>query len=311
MRTALRHRPVTSLGSGGSKQKGASNVNLMSKKLAVTLGASVLSVSLLGGAALAAFPPSDQGAFVQEHPKGDKLKDVLDGLVSKGVITAAQEDQILDAVKNHAGKDHKGDAARHVFANLMEDAAKYLGLSAADLKAKLPGTSLGALADSMPPHSRNGLIATLTDSVNAAIAKAETAGTLTKEQADKARTEAPEHIARFVDHKFEQRKPGGPKPTAFIGNVFEVVRDYTGLSQKDIMSGLKDGKSLADLAIGAGKTRDGLIKAITDAANAKIDKAAAENKITAEQATKYKADVANAVAELVDRKGGKLTTAGH
>jgi len=300
-------------------------VNLMNKKVALTLGASVLSVGLLGSAAFAAFAPVsdesvartqtpiDQSVDAQEHPKGDKLKALLDGLVAKGVITQTQEDKILEAAKDAAGKhgdkkDRKGDAARHVFANLMEDSAKYLGLSAADLKAKLPGTSLGALADSMAPKSRAGLIATLTDSVNAAIAKAQAENRLTKEQADKARTEAPEHIAKFVDHKFEQHKATAPNARMFIGDAFAVVRDYTGLSQKDIMAGLRDGKSLAELATGAGKTRDGLIKAIVDAANTRIDKAAADGKFTADQATQLKAEVAKAVTTLVDRKG-KLTAA--
>jgi hypothetical protein len=297
----------------------------MNKKVALTLGASVLSVGLLGSAAFAAFAPVsgetfaqtqspvDQTVDTEEGPKGDKLKALLDGLVSKGVITQAQEDKILEAAKDAAGKhgdkkDRKGDAARHVFASLMADSEKYLGLSGADLKTKLQGTSLGALADSMPPKSRSGLIATLTDSVNAAIAKAFSENKLTKEQADKARTEAPEHIAKFVDHKFEQHKAKAPNARMFIGDAFAVARDYTGLSQKDIMAGLRDGKSLAELATGAGKTRDGLIKAIVDAANAKIDKAAAGGKATADQATELKAEVAKAVPALVDRKG-KLTAA--
>lgn len=288
----------------------------MHRKVALAAGASVLTVGLLGSAALAAFAPVggdstadmaaqlDPSVTAQERG-GDKLKAILDGLVTKGVITQAQEDSILAAMKDAAGQ-HR-DGAKHIYANLLNDSAQYLGLSMGDLKTKLPGTSLGALADATPGKSRAGLIAVLTEKVNAAIAKAEADGKLTKEQADKARAEAPEHIAKFVDHKYDQRPPTttrGPKAIAFIGDVFGVTREYLGISQRDLMTALRDGKSLGEVAAAtAGKSRDGLVAAITSAANTRIDKARADGKITAEQATQLKADLSAAVTQIVDRKG--------
>jgi len=288
----------------------------MRKKAALAAGAGILTVGLLGSAALAAFAPVavdptvesiaqlDQAAAPAERG-GDKLKAILDGLVAKGVITQAQEDSILAAVNDSAGT-HR-DAAKHIYADLMKDAAQYLGLSMGDLKTKLPGTSLGALASATPGKSREGLIAALTDAVNAAIAKAQADGKLTTEQADKARTEAPEHIAKFVDHKYEQRPPTaarGPKAAAFIGDVFGATRDYLGITQQALMTSLRDGKSLGEIANATtGKSRDGLIAAITNAATAKIDKAQADGKLTAEQATQLKSDLTATVTQMVDRKG--------
>ena len=74
---------------------------------------------------------------------------------------------------------------------------------------------------------------------------------------------------------------------------------------------LRSGKSLGEIADSIpGKNRQGLINAITAATNTKINKAAADGKITAEQAATLNAAVANAVTKLVDRKMTLNTTTG-
>ena len=84
------------------------------RKLAIAAGAGVAGLGLFGMVALAAFAPDTGGgtrAFVAptgaqsavEKPKPqDKLKDLLDGLVAKGVITQTQETTILAAVNDRS-----------------------------------------------------------------------------------------------------------------------------------------------------------------------------------------------------------------
>ena len=292
------------------------SVSFRSKKLLVAAGAGALTAALLGGAALSAFAPvtydpvseveARLGTAAPANSGTDKLKAILDALVAKGVITAAQEDAVIAAIRDAEPK--RDGELKRILAGLFEESAKYLGTTTADLRTKLPGTSLGAIADKTTGKSRAGLVADLQNSVNAAIDRALAANKITKEQSDKAKAEAPEHIAKFVDHVYEQRTPKTTtralKVTEFVGDVFAAARDYLGITQADLTKALREGKSLGDIAnTTAGKSKDGLVALLTTAANAKIDKAKTDGKITAEAATAFKAQVGAAVTALVDRKG--------
>jgi polyhydroxyalkanoate synthesis regulator phasin len=304
---------------------------MFGRKAILVVVTAAIGVSLLGGAALAAFAPQAApadafsvlpqlaGAPVTERgPKpgdhADKLKAILDALVTKGVITQAQEDNILAALKDadtdkrkDADSDkRKEDVAKHVFADLFEQSATYLGMKPADLRAKLPGTSLGAIADTTTGKTRTGLVAYLNAAVSNAIAKLLADGKITKEQADKATADAPAQVAKFVDTKYPEHKPQpvrGPKAAAFIAEANKVARDYLGLPDADLNAQLRAGKSLGEIAAATtGKSRDGLIAALTQDANTRLDKAKADGTINADQFLQLQSDVSKAINELVDRK---------
>jgi len=295
------------------------SVSFRSKKVLLAAGAAALTAALLGGAALAAFAPvtdydpvsaveAQLGITAPANSGTDKLKTILDALAAKGVITAAQVDSILAAVRDAEPK--RGDGAlKRILGNLLDGSAKYLGLTMGDLKTKLPGTSLGAIANATPGKSRAGLVADLQNSVNAAIDKALAANTITKDQSDKAKADAPGQIAKFVDHVYEQRPAPKtttrvPKVTEFVGDAIGVVRDYLGITQADLTKAMREGKSLGEIANATpGKSRDALVAQLTTAANTRIDKAATDGKVTAAVAAALKGQVGSAVTALVDRKG--------
>src|SRR5437867_12354908 len=256
------------------------------KALAIAT-ASVFGLGLLGSAAVAALAPvstgvlADQGTAASVDAKGpkpgapDKFKAILDALVAKGVITQAQEDAILAALKDAAGQKDRDDVLERILRVLFEQSATYLGIAPADLKAKLPGTSLGAIANATPGKSRDGLIAYLTKAAKDAIAKLLADGKITKDQADKATASVPDHVAKFVDHTYTKPTPRAvtPKVQMFIGDAITAARTYLGLQPADLMAQLRAGKSLGEIANAtAGKSRDGLIAAIATQANANIDK---------------------------------------
>ncbi|MDP9282284.1 MAG: hypothetical protein M3P38_09330 [Chloroflexota bacterium] len=294
------------------------SVSFRSKKVLLAAGAAALTAALLGGAGLAAFAPvtydpvseveAQLGQVAPANSGTDKLKAILDALVAKGVITAAQVDAIVAAVRDAEPNRGAGEIKR-ILANLLDASAKYLGLTIGELKTKLPGTSLGAIANTTPGKSRAGLVADLQNVVNSAIDKALAANTITKDQSDKAKAEAPGQIARFVDHVYEQRPAPKtttrlPKVTEFVGDAIGVARDYLGISQVDLTKALREGKSLGEIAnTTAGKSRDGLVAQLATAANTRIDKAMTDGKVTLEAATALKGQVGAAVAALVDRKG--------
>lgn len=312
------------------------------RKAAIAITTTILGTALLGGAALAAFAPapfetelvagldttpSAQAGQPDRPDKTDKMKQILDALVAKNVITQAQEDAILAALKG----DRTGEELLHrVLGALFDQTVTYLGTNAKDLRTALPGTSLGAIADKTAGKSKAGLVTALTSYTNSAIDKAAAEAKITADQATKAKSMAPEQITKFVDHVYPAKAPRtvtpkapkgpqGPKaprvapaPTvqSFIGDATAAAREYLGLSATDLATSLRAGKSLGEIADGtAGKTRTGLIATITLSTNTKIDKAVADGKLKADQATALKATVLNAVTTLVDRKApAKATT---
>lgn len=286
-------------------------MNRIGRRAAVIAVTAIFGLGLMGSAAFAAFAPTPSDTFslvpslpgtaVAQTPPQNKLKDVLDGLVQKGIITQQQEDAILAALKDANGDRARAELLRKVFAGLFEQSATYLGMQPKDLRAKLPGTSLAAIANATAGKSRDGLVAYLTTAANDAIAKALAAGTITQAQADKATAAVPGHIAKFVDHTWPTPKPRLPNVRAFVGDVVSTARDYIGIPQKDLMTQLRSGKSLAEIAVANGKTRDGLVSTLMTNANTKIDKAQQEGKLTADQATQLKSKVATEIGTIVDR----------
>lgn len=89
---------------------------------------------------------------------------------------------------------------------------------------------------------------------------------------------------------------GGPALKAGI----EDVATYLGLKPADLLTQLRSGKSLADIATAQGKTVDGLKTAITDAATKQLDAAVTAGKLSKDQETKLLADIAKRLDDLVN-----------
>ena len=297
----------------------------MGQKLMLAAAVGVGSVGLFGAAAVGAFGPDASANVVPtiapaasaeiagEDRAGDHLKQLLDGLVQKGVITQQQEDAILTAAKD-------ATAARvrtaKVVRDLLGESAKYLGFTQKDLVAKLPGTSLGKIADATANKSKTGLVTALTVAANDDINKALADKRITDEQAKKLRDGLPAEITKLVDRTWPTKpasvhREGTPNVKAFLGDMLQTARDYLGgITLQDVTTAMRSGKSLGDIANDKGKSRDGLVQALVTAANTRIDKAVADNKLTADQATALKTKVAGEIAKFVDRKAPAKTTSG-
>jgi polyhydroxyalkanoate synthesis regulator phasin len=291
-------------------------VKTMRQKLMLAGALGVGSVGLFGAAALGAFGPDAStnlasavvpaaSAVMGEDRTGDKLKQLLDGLVQKGVITQQQEDAIIAAAKDATAKQVR---TAKVVRDFLGESAKYLGLAQKDLVAKLPGTTLAKIADATANKSKAGLVAALSVAANDDITKALTDKKITDDQAKKLRDGLATEINTFVDRTWPTRSPAAPRAVvpnvkAFLGDMLQTARDYLGgITLQDVTTAMRGGKSLGDIAIDKGKSRDGLVQVLTTAANANIDKAVANNRLTAEQATTLKTKVAAEIATFVDRK---------
>ena len=295
----------------------------MRQRLILAGALGVGSVGLFGAAALGAFGPDASASLVSavapaasavmgEDKTGDRFKQLLDGLVQKSVITQQQEDTILAAAKDATAKQVR---TAKVVRDFLGESAKYLGLSPKDLAAKLPGTSLGNIAGTTPNKSKAGLVSALTAAANDDITKAVSDKKITDDQAKRLRDGLAAKINTFVDRTWPTKPATAPRALvpnvkAFLGDMLQTARDYLGgATLQEVTTAMRSGKSLGDIATDKGKSRDGLVLALTTAANTRIDKAVADKQLTAEQATTFKTKVAAEIAGFVDRKSpAKPTT---
>jgi len=169
-------------------------------------------------------------------------------------------------------------------ADLLNAAAAYIGISAADLKAQLQsGKSLTDVAVANG-KTRDGLIAAL----------------VAAEQ---------QEISTFVDQKgtafsggpgngFPGR--GGPRGFRVEGDPVAAAATFLGTTTADLRTKMAGGQTLAQIATAAGKTRDALIQALVNDAKTKIEAAKSAGTITADQATKLEADLTEMITRLVD-----------
>ena len=155
------------------------------------------------------------------------------------------------------------------------------------------------------------------DRIDAAVA----AGKLTKEQGDaaKKRLESANGLAlgglgfglgRGGPHP---GGPGGRGPGMRPGFGFgpgmslSAAAKFLGLSDADLRTQLRDGKSLADIAKDKGKTTADLKAAIKTAITSELDQAVKDKKLTADQRTKILADIDARLDDLINNtppKGG-------
>ena len=197
----------------------------------------------------------------------------------------------------HAGAAGKGKAP----AVVMKAAASYVGLSPKELAANLQsGKSLAQIATAQG-KSVDGLKAAILAAFKARLDKAVAAGKATAAQAQERLTKLASHIDRIVNGAPKQRAGERHKRMHAHGVVLKAAAAYLGLDRKQLMTGLRGGHSLAQIATAQGKSVDGLKAAILVAFKAQLDKAVAANKLTATQAQSMLARFASHVDKIVNR----------
>ena len=75
---------------------------------------------------------------------------------------------------------------------------------------------------------------------------------------------------------------------------------YLGLTQDELRERLHDGDSLGDIAKEEGKSVDGLVQAMVDAAKKDLDAAVAAGRLTEERADMIEANLAERITDLVE-----------
>jgi DNA-binding phage protein len=203
-------------------------------------------------------------------------------LLTGGVAAAALAPGTADAVITQLPGGVAIFASNSPFGspNTLATAAAYIGITEADLRTALQtGKTLAQIAVEHG-KTRDGLIAALSA------------------EATKQITTAVDQPGTNFSGPGGRGGPGGPR--GGITNDEAAAAAYLGTTEADLRAKEQAGQTLAQIAVAAGKTRDGLIAAMVADGNAKIDAALAAGTITAAQATTQKANLTAHVTAEVD-----------
>lgn len=183
------------------------------------------------------------------------------GTAALAASGAKEKPRAAVAVKAHAG--------------LLQSAATFLDLDRKALVKELrSGKSLAQIATARN-KSVAGLETAILNAFKAKVDKAVAAGRLNSTRAQKLVAAAP-----AVIHKLVTQAPKAKPAKANVRNGFlKVAADYLGLDRKALVTELRSGKSLAQVASSKNKSVDGLETALFNAFKAKVDKAVAAGKL--------------------------------
>ena len=133
-----------------------------------------------------------------------------DGLIQ--ALVAASQTSITTLVDQKGIGAQRGPGDRSVIGDQLPVAATYLGTTTDDLRTKMQaGQTLAQIAAATSGKSRDGLVAALTTDAKAKIAAAQSAGTITADQATQLTNGLATRIANFVDSN-RPAGPRGPRP---------------------------------------------------------------------------------------------------
>jgi lambda repressor-like predicted transcriptional regulator len=204
--------------------------------------------------------------------------------------------------------------------DLLDTAADYLGMTEAAVREALrDGKSLADLAKAKG-KSVDGLKNALRNEIRKDADQAVEDGELTRAQADRLVEKFSNALDKLVeasgrpglDFGFGFRGPGfgpgplgplekGVIPDAFPGtDLMERAADYLGMTEAAVREALRDGKSLADLAKGKGKSVDGLKNALRNEIRTDADQAVEDGVLTRAQADRLVEKFGNGIDKLVD-----------
>lgn len=175
----------------------------MRTKITTIAAAGVLGVGVaaLGAPTIAAAATgtSTESSSVAGRLAG--IKDALKGLVSDGTITQEQADKVATTLEEKLPQRGRDGFGGRGFGRGLDHAvaADALGLSEADLRTQLQaGTSLADIA-AAKDVDKTVLIDKLVAAAEKRLTEAVTAGRLTQAQADAAKADLRDHVARHVE----------------------------------------------------------------------------------------------------------------
>ena len=173
---------------------------------ALGIGAFALNSVLPAGAVGSATNQTTDPSSTCGGPRA-KFKGVLDKLVTDGTITQAQEDAIIQAMKDELAGNQPAAGGRRgagprvrVLEGMVQVSADTIQVSVDDLKAALKSGQ--SVADVANAHSVNpaDVVTAIVNAGTAKIDQAVTDGKLPQARADELKSHLPDAADKFVNH---------------------------------------------------------------------------------------------------------------
>ncbi|KPV60923.1 hypothetical protein QJ48_02745 [Paenibacillus sp. A3] len=148
---------------------------------------------------------------------------------------------------------------------IFEEAAAILGTDKASLIASLKDKTLVQLA-AEKNMSEADFVAKLQAARSKTIDEAAASGKLTAEQAEKLKSRMAEHLKRMVNRTFDGKggRSGMHAGKKHLGIAPDKLASILGLTEDQLKTELKSGKSLTDIAQSKGMSKEQLVGKIKD-----------------------------------------------
>jgi len=175
--------------------------------------------------------------------------------------------------------------------------AGYLGLSAQQLRADLAGGQTLAQIASAKGRSVSGLEQTIESAVKARLDQGVKAGRISGQREEMILS----RLQSRLDVLVNQSHPGALLRHRFWRRgLLRASAAYLGLTAEQLKTELRSGKTLAQIATAQGKAVAGLKQAIQTAVKARLDKAVAAGRISAQAEQRILAKLNNRLDALVN-----------
>ncbi|MZP29789.1 hypothetical protein GTO91_08730 [Heliobacterium undosum] len=244
---------------------------------------------------------------------------VAGALLCGGVIAYAATDTTTTSDNSKPsffqkfGKERRGGFKGQDFARGFQGVAAIIGIDEAALKTELQsGKTLAEIAQAKG-IAKEDLIAKMVAAAQARLDEAVAGGRLSAEEAAqkketmKQQIEAAvdkKHTDKFVDRADKKFGDMAKDKAGFPGPAGQEVADLLKMTQDELKTELKAGKSLAEIAQAKGVAKEDLVAKMVAAAQARLDEAVSNGKITAEKAAQMKEAMKKRIEASVDKKPG-------
>jgi polyhydroxyalkanoate synthesis regulator phasin len=233
------------------------------------------------------------------------LENRVDAAVAAGKITKAEGDALKARIQSgeaplFATRRPHGFGPGHHGPNhgpSLDAAATYLGLTEAQLKTELQSGKTFAEIAKAHGKTAEGLANALVDAAKKKLDAAVAAGRLTRAEADSMLSELKKRTTDLVNGKFA---PRFGEHRGLHGPNLDAAETYLGLTEAQLRTELSSGKTLAQIAKAHGKTAEGLVQALVDAADKKLDAAVKTGRLTRAEADEMLAGLKERITDFVN-----------
>ena len=192
----------------------------------------------------------------------------------------------------------KPRAAKAHQRGLLPAAAAYLGVTPVALRTELrSGKSLAQVATAKG-KSVDGLESALLTAFRSKVQAVKAAGKLDAPRADRLLQRAPQLVERLVNAKPRAR---ATRTKGARGGLLKAAATYLGLTNAQLVTELRAGRSLAQVATAKSKSIDGLQQALLAALKQKVDAAVAAGRLPAARAQRLLERAPAHIERLVNR----------